>query len=79
MIVNKSLDSASLNGRAPGSRLNFSHIQNNNTTQLSTFNKRKASDENRQKNATHNRYASHGNNNSMTPFLDNPMFDLNAV
>jgi len=32
MIVNKSLDSASLNGRAPGSRLNFSHIQNNNTT-----------------------------------------------
>jgi len=32
MIVNKSLDSASLNGRVAGSRMNFSHIPNNNTT-----------------------------------------------
>ena len=46
---------------------------------MSTFNKRKGSDDNRPKNSTHARYASHGNNSSLTPFLENPTFDLNAV
>jgi hypothetical protein len=59
----------------PG-KINFPQTQT--ISQLSTFNKRKASDDNKQKNSTHNRYASHGNTNSLTPFLESATYDLNV-